>query len=223
MKKRMFLLVTAVTMLLSGMVYATSATVSENVVTSTPTVSALDSVKIFTDVPYDHWATQYIYEAQMKGVINGYPDGTFAPEANVAVGEFIKMVATTYYKEFKYVAPTDGSHWAMPYVSALHRVVLNEENYDYATLERTITRAEAARLLSVLYVRTHNAQLDTSLSSVSNFADEAEITDATDRLAIDNCVKFGLINGHAEDNTFRPLEGLTRCQAAKILMLTITR
>ncbi len=223
MKKRILLILTLVTMLFSGVAYATSATLSGETAETTQVVSALDSVKIFTDVPYDHWATQYIYEAQMKGVINGYPDGTFAPEANVAVGEFIKMVATTYYKEFNYTAPTDGSHWSMPYVKSLHRVVLNEENYDYETLERTITRAEASRLLCMLHYRTHNVELYTTYDSVSNFADEATITDKTDRLAIDNCVKYGLINGHAEDNTFRPLEGLTRCQAAKILMLTITR
>lgn len=177
----------------------------------------------FGDVPSNHWAIEYIYEARNKGVINGYPNGTFAPENDVTVGEFIKMVATTYFKSYNYVAPTDGSHWSMPYVNSLDRIVLNKDNYDYATLERVITRAEAARLLCMLHYRTHNVELDKTFSSVSNFADEATITDRTDRLAIDNCVKYGLINGHAEDNTFRPLEGLTRCQAAKILMLTITR
>ena len=45
----------------------------------------------FSDVPLTHWAVEHIYEAQSKGIVNGYPDGTFAPEANVAVGEFIKM------------------------------------------------------------------------------------------------------------------------------------
>lgn len=173
----------------------------------------------FSDVPLDHWAVEHIYEAQSKGIVNGYPDGTFAPEANVAVGEFIKMVAVTYYKDYKYTAPTDGSHWAMPYVNSLHRVVLNKANYDYETLERTITRAEAARMLCMLYITTHNVELDTTYSLIDSFADEAAITDKTDRLAVDNCVRFGLINGHAEDNTFRPLEGLTRCQAAKILCL----
>ena len=173
----------------------------------------------FSDVPLNHWAVEHIYDAQTRGIINGYPDGTFAPEANVAVGEFIKMVAVTYYKDYKYTAPTDGSHWAMPYVNSLHRVVLNKANYDYETLERTITRAEASRILCMLYITTHNVDLDTTYSLVGSFADEAAITDKTDRLAVDNCVRFGLINGHAEDNTFRPLEGLTRCQAAKILCL----
>ena len=95
----------------------------------------------------------------------------------------------------------------------------NKANYDYETLERTITRAEASRILCMLYITTHNVELDTTYSLVGSFADEAAITDKTDRLAVDNCVRFGLINGHAEDNTFRPLEGLTRCQAAKILCL----
>lgn len=174
----------------------------------------------FTDVPSNHWALQHIYDAQMYGIINGYEDQTFRPEQNVAVGEFIKMVAVAYYGEFDYTAPTDGTHWSMPYVESLHRVVLNKDNYDYATLERTITRAEASRILCMYYIRTHNESLDNSLSRIVMFSDEATITDQTDRIAVDNCVRFGLINGFPEDNTFRPQEGLSRCQAAKILCLT---
>lgn len=174
----------------------------------------------FTDVPSDHWALQFIYDAQNLGIINGYEDKTFRPEQNVAVGEFIKMVATAYYPNMKYTAPAEGMHWSWPYVEAIDRVILNKYNYDFDTLERTITRAEAARILCVYYMETHSSEeLDTSLTLVSSFADEATITDRLDRIAVDNCVRFGLINGHAEDNTFRPLEGLTRCQAAKILCL----
>lgn len=174
----------------------------------------------FSDVPSNHWALQHIYDAQAYGIINGYEDQTFRPEQNVAVGEFIKMVATAYYPEMKYTAPAEGMHWSWPYVEAIDRVILNKYNYDFDTLERTITRAEAARILCVYYMETHSSEeLDTSLTLVSSFADEATITDRLDRIAVDNCVRFGLINGHAEDNTFRPLEGLTRCQAAKILCL----
>ena len=204
MKNKIMILVFVLTIAMSTVVFAKVIT---------------PEVISFSDVPLTHWAVEHIYEAQSKGIVNGYPDGTFAPEANVAVGEFIKMVAVTYYKDYKYTAPTDGSHWAMPYVNSLHRVVLNKDNYDYETLERTITRAEASRILCMLYLTTHNVELDTTYSLVGSFADEALITDMTDRLAVDNCVRFGLINGHAEDNTFRPLEGLTRCQAAKILCL----
>ena len=130
------------------------------------------------------------------------------------------MVATAYHGDFKYVAPTDGSHWSMPYVESLHRVILNKDLYDFETLERTITRAEASRILCVFYIRTHNVSMEKDLTRISMFSDEASITDPTDRLAVDNCIRFGLINGFPEDNTFRPLEGLTRCQAAKILCLT---
>lgn len=46
----------------------------------------------FADVPADHWAAGYINVAVDVGVINGYPDGTFAPENQVSFAEAIKMI-----------------------------------------------------------------------------------------------------------------------------------
>lgn len=46
----------------------------------------------FADVPADHWATGFINVAVDLGIINGYPDGTFAPENSVTYAEAIKMI-----------------------------------------------------------------------------------------------------------------------------------
>ena len=37
----------------------------------------------FPDVSADHWAAAQINDLSDKGVIVGYPDGTFKPDANV--------------------------------------------------------------------------------------------------------------------------------------------
>lgn len=230
------------------------------------TISFAETI-IFKDVAYNHWAINYIYNAQARKIINGYEDETFKPENKVKTGEFIKMVAMAYWPKFDYetaklnleknneyvdedenleeeffeesgdpiiqrgenVDAVNESeelyeneksiHWAMPYVESIDRIILNKYNYDDETLERVITRAEAARILCVFYIETHkDANLEEGLENVLKFADESEIVDEIDRLAIDNCIRFGLINGF-EDNTFRPLDGLTRAQAAKILCI----
>lgn len=46
----------------------------------------------FTDVPATHWAKNHIFFANMEGIIGGFPDGTFKPEANVTACQAIKMV-----------------------------------------------------------------------------------------------------------------------------------
>lgn len=46
----------------------------------------------FPDVAADHWANAYIAYAVAVGAVNGYPDGTFKPEAPVTYGEAVKMI-----------------------------------------------------------------------------------------------------------------------------------
>lgn len=46
----------------------------------------------FPDVAADHWANAYIAYAVAVGAVNGYPDGTFRPEAPVTYGEAVKMI-----------------------------------------------------------------------------------------------------------------------------------
>ncbi|HQD74889.1 MAG TPA: S-layer homology domain-containing protein, partial [Bacillota bacterium] len=48
----------------------------------------------FSDVSATHWASGYINVAEMKGVVNGYPDGTFKPEASITYAEALKMILT---------------------------------------------------------------------------------------------------------------------------------
>lgn len=49
------------------------------------------SAKMFPDVSDDYWAVKQIKELSQKGVIVGYPDGNFKPDANVTRAEFASM------------------------------------------------------------------------------------------------------------------------------------
>lgn len=199
MKKKIVSIIMAITILLCSSVLATGI--------------------IFSDVSDTHWAKEHIYKAQELNIINGYTDGTFKPENQVKTGEFIKMATMTLWPEYEYKAPKEGEHWARPYVKSLDKIILMNNDYDDARLERIITRTEAARILCTLYVNKYGLHLlDNKEEYLPNFKDQYLITDPTERMAIDECIKFGLINGF-EDGTFRPNNGLTRAQAAKILCL----
>jgi len=52
----------------------------------------LTGAPAFKDVAGTQWAWGYINVASAQGIIKGYPDGTFAPNANVTVAEAVTML-----------------------------------------------------------------------------------------------------------------------------------
>ena len=46
----------------------------------------------FTDVGKSHWAKKYIEEAAARGVINGYPEGTFHPDTDMTRAEIATLL-----------------------------------------------------------------------------------------------------------------------------------
>lgn len=178
----------------------------------------------FPDVSDSHWANFYISAMKYYNIINGYEDGTFKPDNEVKTGEFIKMICMTIWPEFKYNLAEDAEHWSKPYVFALHNIILYRWDYGPTRVERVITRAEAAVLLcsfvKVMNTDEYYTKLDTTGSYIKNMKDESLVTDEETRIAIDNCIRFGLINGF-EDGTFRPNDSLTRAQASKLIYTAI--
>lgn len=180
----------------------------------------------FSDMKNDYWALPYIVYMQEKNIINGYPDGTFRPDVQVKVSEYLKMLCMAIWPDFKYVKSSPSSHWAQPYVDALDKFILTKNDYTTEKLNSVITREEASKLICLfmmIYTSTWNANgqlhgvtLEKEQEYISDFTDESLITDEKTRIYIDNCIRMGIINGF-EDGTFRPFDGLTRAQASKIL------
>lgn len=50
----------------------------------------------FADVLEGQWYAKYVIKAAQKGIINGYPDGTFRPGNPVNTAEFLKMLSKTF-------------------------------------------------------------------------------------------------------------------------------
>ena len=58
----------------------------------------------YPDVTPDYWAAPQIKELTEKGVIVGYPDGTFKPDANVSRAEFASMAIKALGQEHTTIA-----------------------------------------------------------------------------------------------------------------------
>ena len=47
----------------------------------------------FKDVPEQHWAYKAIEELAERGIINGYPDGSFRPDESVTRAEIATIMS----------------------------------------------------------------------------------------------------------------------------------
>lgn len=82
------------------------------------TLNIVIPVFAYPDVDSTHWAAKQIEELTEKGVIVGYPDGTFQPDENVSRAEFASMAIKALGQEHTTVAQPvtftdiDTSFWA---------------------------------------------------------------------------------------------------------------
>ena len=124
----------------------------------------------FSDVAKSHWAANYIGYMQQFGIITGYADGSFRPDASVTRAEFAAIASrferlTEGTKSFSDVP---SSHWAAKYINfAATRGWVNGYADGTFRPNNSITRAEVAAVTCRLlernadqsYIRSHLSEL----------------------------------------------------------------
>ena len=107
----------------------------------------------FSDVSADKWYNNAVSTLSRMGVIGGYADGTFRPDASISRAEFAKIAVSftqnngsAVYNYFTDVKTTD---WFAPYVTAAKDAGLIEGYSDGSFKpESKITRAEACAIVN---------------------------------------------------------------------------
>ena len=107
----------------------------------------------FSDVSADKWYNNAVSTLSRMGVIGGYADGTFRPDAPISRAEFAKIAVSftqnngsAVYNYFTDVKTTD---WFAPYVTAAKDGGLIEGYSDGSFKpESKITRAEACAIVN---------------------------------------------------------------------------
>ena len=107
----------------------------------------------FSDVSADKWYNNAVSTLSRMGVIGGYADGTFRPDAPISRAEFAKIAVSftqnngsATYNYFTDVKTTD---WFAPYVTAAKDAGLIEGYSDGSFKpESKITRAEACAIVN---------------------------------------------------------------------------
>lgn len=114
-------------------------------------VSSSDT--LFTDIPSSHPNANAIAYLKQKGVINGYPDGSFQPDKKVNRGEVLKMIFTafnvsTHHNGNNPFHDVSGNDWFANYVLSAHQsgVVKGYSDGSFKP-EKTVSRSEYFKML----------------------------------------------------------------------------
>jgi hypothetical protein len=102
-----------------------------------------------------HWAKSDIEYLVDKGVVDGYPDGTFRPDNTLQIDHFIKLIVTSI--GFKNL-PDEGGYWATKYINKAVEIGLITEN-EITDYTLPITR----KLMSKIVVRGHEFNLNNEI------------------------------------------------------------
>ncbi|MGY4758421.1 S-layer homology domain-containing protein [Paenibacillus caseinilyticus] len=99
----------------------------------------------FNDIE-NHWAKETITWGQQEGLISGYPDGTFKPNAQVTEAEFVKMMVASFKTEVSEVQ--SPKHWADAYYYFAESKNYPLKGYqELADRDKPITRERVAEFV----------------------------------------------------------------------------
>lgn len=161
------------------------------------------------------------YSEEHTKYMEGYPDGTFKPDASITRAEAVNVVGNLLTDvdalsgfECKYKDVSDDA-WYRNSVAVLGRIgVLNVFDGEYFKPDKAITRAELASLVNKINVKSEQANLNTSFTDVG---DDYFLADEIRRAA-----SRGIVNGY-EDGSFRPDMPVTRAEAVTMINKALSR
>ena len=174
----------------------------------------------FSDVSADAWYADYVSLCATYGIINGYEDGTFRPEADITRAEFMKLLATIG-ELVPYKAIDTSMHWAAPYWD-----LMNDNGVLWgldipctaAALDTAITRYEMCVMLSNFCSNVFSENFVELQNLQTAIADYSSI-ESKYVSSVEQAYGKGILTGY-EDGTFRGNDTMTRSQAAAVVVRT---
>jgi len=176
------------------------------------------SQKNFTDVKETDWYYNTLVSIVEKGIIDGYPDGTFKPQNNITKAAFTKVIISALETEIvegnSFVDANE--HWAKNIINtAVENQIIDRLEYgDNFNPDKNITRVEMAKM--VVRALKLDDEAKKKQGEITSFLDDLAITNA-DKGYVVIAAENEVIKGY-QDRTFKPDGEATRAEAAQMLV-----
>lgn len=219
-QKRILILIMFILLLFSTYAYAAdenTSTASYRVKPVQEKLAALTqkdidkSIGKFSDVK-KHWAASCIGKLTSLGIISGYSNGTFKPDKEVNIDEFIAMIV--HALGFK---PESGNkYWAQPYIDIAKEQKLIGKN-EFASYTKPINREQAVRI-AVKALMLYETAPNSSIYDYIRYKIKDYPTIGNEyKQYVLQAYAMGIITG-SSGGRFNPTDKLTRGQAATIIL-----
>lgn len=166
-----------------------------------------------------HWAAKEIGIATKKGLIKGFPDGTFKPEQTVTQEQFLSLIER--------VIPSFTGHEPDSFIKETYLQAAagrwSEKTYHHLASAGimpsgkptdSMTRLEAARTL--LAAIGHQSEGEKYRGTTTKFFTDLSVENETQVMTVYPAYKMGILAGFP-DGSFRPDDKINRAQAVVLL------
>ncbi len=177
---------------------------------------------IFSDVPTTYWGYDAISSLSSQGIVSGYPDGTFKPDATITRAEFATMLVKALGLN---TAGTTGQFtdvtadaWCYGSVNAAVYAGLVSGMGDHLFAPNApITREQMAVMVTKALGSKAPAVAGTELNA---FSDSSAVSSWA-VTGMEEAVKAGIVSGMTA-GTLAPQANATRAQAAAMIYKLLT-
>ena len=164
-----------------------------------------------------HWATAFIQGLVSKGLIRGFPDGTFKPEASITRAEYAAIIAKTFDLPRQrgtsaVFADVAADFWAAAAISQAAGMgfVSGFPDGTFRPLQN-LTRVEAlVSLVSGLGMTGGNPNL------LLSYSDRAQIPSYA-TVAVSTATQRRLVVNYPKTNQLEPMRSITRAEVAALI------
>lgn len=171
-----------------------------------------------------HWGEKYIIDLISKGIISGYPDGTFRPNAELKNVEFLSLIL----KAMKVpVEKEENLTWEQSVINQSLKIGLIKENEPYMIANNPINREQVSLIIYRVLQQREGLK---EYFGQDNYLLEHMLTDYDDITdyfipGVATVFRKGIMNGNEyphEDKgltirLFNPKKNLTRAEASVII------
>lgn len=137
---------------------------------------------LFSDTDTKAWYYQYVFLAKNKGIVNGNPDGSFAPSRQVNKVEFLKMMMVAnavdlqaYQEGSSPFNDTPANEWYAPYMRyAKQYNIVSPNEQGEAKPSDFLSRGEASEILYRFTILKRGGEVQQLLSEAESLLGSAQ-------------------------------------------------
>lgn len=172
----------------------------------------------FSDLDVNHWAYKAVTDMVNKGIIQGFPDGTFRPNDPVTREQFAKLLVLAMEIPLKTpskptFADVTQNDWAYPYVEACANYLTGYKSgnkFYFKGKEKAVREDMAVAIVVAKGLQKQKPDY----SFLDAFADKSKISpNLRDYVTI--AAQFKIMEGDGKN--FNPLGNLTRAEACVLI------